>query len=74
MHFLALSAELIEVYSDDFNAVEALMSILITNLFEVGRQLINEQMQCMHLLFVRQMDACFTEEDGTFILSCEVTR
>lgn len=36
MHFLALSAELIEVYSDDFNAVEALMSILITNLFEVG--------------------------------------
>ena len=47
MHFLALSAELIEVYSDDFNAVEALMSILITNLFEVGRQLINEQMQCI---------------------------
>lgn len=69
MRFLALSLN-IEVYSDDFNAVEALT--LITNLFEVVTAY---QWTNAIAIFSSSTDGYVPHQrDSTFILGCEVTR
>ena len=67
-HFLLLSAELREVDAYDFHTVEALVGVFVAYVLEVGRKLVDEQVQGFHLLVVAKLDMRRAEKEGTFVL------
>lgn len=71
-HLLLLAAEGAYVYADNLHTMETLVGILVAYLTEVGREVVDEQMEGAHLLFVGEMDMCLTKEDGALILCGEI--